>query len=622
MNKNRDVAEAAIRSLRSTKKREPRPEEVVALLVRNQVPLLSLSQAVSDADTGLIDEVLRSDSFRVACKAEQTRYEGVHGAFAVAERRWREKGASSICFKSAGIAPSFPYTSENFDILFQPKDEPLVKEALDELGYVLLANCDEPQKWLYRLFEAGRSLCAIHVHTRVGWGQGFMFEPEIWRRRRPSTDDPTTFVPGPEDVLLVNTAHAFFENKEFGLHDLMKVRQAISDGVDWRYVERVARERGWLGACNFSLAMMGALEQRLFDEPLIPMKRFSKAILANSMKTQIECAQTLPLEMPFGTSWKLVKQLFLAKIARDKHEPLTFKPALLVLTLARAARSQTGVRPQNSALFAFSGVDGSGKTRQAQSLRDVIELSELRGQVTWARLGATPRMRKLSRLWSREHQGQQALKPFSKDEEGKDLHESIRDFLDKPGQPSTSRSDSLPGMVWAALAGADFALWLLQIRWKLMRGEIVIADRYLCDLDVELTEKLPSRKRFRESMLFGMSRLAPRPLFGFLFDIDADEAAGRAAPDSGLFDAGEAVRLYREKAQKYELLPVDASQSFEASSSIVQRESLRVYMNRLMTIGDLFYFKNPFQQNRPVRKQPEMTPAKSPDVRATAPNAY
>ena len=593
MSVEREILAAASASLGLALGREPSAGEVVELLVENQVPLLSIA---GEGPAGEAAGILDSESFKLAVHRQQAVYDEVHGNFERAACGWEARGIRSICFKSAGIAPSYPYTSENFDILFRPEDEFGAGEVLTELGYVLLANCDEPQKWLYRLFIGGRSVSAIHLHTRVGWGQGFMIEDEIWRRARPSRDDPVTWVPGPEDVILINSAHAFFENKAFGLHDLMKVRSAIADGVDWEVVEGVARARGWLRALQFSMAMMGRLEAKVFPTPMIPAARFESAVMTNGrMREQLDRVVTQPPVMPFFTSWKLVKLQFFDKIARDRQEPVAGKPALVFLSLARAVKSQINAEPQNSGLFAFSGIDGSGKTRQAEALAGAFDVCHLRHRVIWGRLGATPLMSRASRLWNRDGIPERANAPRAAAEAG-----------ERPasgGGSSRRGRGSGPRMVWAVLTSLDFALWLTRIRWRLFRGEIVIADRYLCDYDVELSIKLDTQSRLRGVLLGALRAVAPKPDRAFLLDVDAATALSRALPDGGDFDPDAGTGLYRRRSARYGLQPVDATEPFEVVSSRVERDALRAYFNRYGMLGNFFFFQNPWQLNRPVRRQ-------------------
>ncbi|HEV3310730.1 MAG TPA: nucleotidyltransferase family protein [Chloroflexota bacterium] len=558
----------------------------------------SNGHAIPSADADLMTRTLTSDAFADAVAADRRTYDEVHGNFVRAVDAWNSRGVECIAFKSAGIAPSYPYTSENFDILFRAGDERGAREGLNALGYVLLANCDEPQKWLYRLFVAGRSVSAIHLHTRVGWGQGFMLEDGIWARRRPSADDPVTWVPGPEDVILINAAHAFFENKAFGLHDIMKIRQAIADGVDWDVADRVARERGWLSAFHFALAMMARLEERLFEQPRIPRARFERSVAGNDrMREQLRRAETLPPAMPFPTSWKLVKVLFFDKIRRDRHEPPTAKPGLVFLTLARGVKSQADARPQNSGLFTLSGIDGSGKTRQAEGLLDAFEVCHLRTRVMWARLGATPLMHRVSRVWRKDGSGERTIGGSSPAVE--DEVQSSRFKV----QSSRANPRGFPRAMWALASSVDFALWLLRIRWRLVRGDIVVADRYMCDFDVELSVKLASQTRLRRVILAALKTIAPRPRRAFLLDVGPDEARARALPDGGDFDPETGIHLYRDRGPKYGLVPIDTRADFETASAVVEREGLRAYFNRYGMLGNNFFFQNPWQLNRPVRKQ-------------------
>lgn len=603
-----DVLQAVAASLRSSAEGEPNPAEVVELLVANQAPLLSFTGGPGPTPEP-VGRVLSSPAFAGAREAEKHLYDEAHGNFVRAAKAWESKGIQSICFKSAGIAPSYPYTSENFDILFRPADERGAAEALTDLGYVLLANCDEPGKWLYRLFVAGRSVSAIHLHTRVGWGQGFMLEDEIWRRAGPSADDPVTWVPGAEDVILINGAHAFFENKAFGLHDLMKIRHAIAAGADWDAVEHVARERGWLPALRFAMAMLGRLERRLFSQPVIPSSRFEEPIRDNPrMRVELERAGRDPAIMPFPTSWKLVKALFFDKIYRDRHEPVTTKPSLVFLTLARGLKSQLDARPQNSGLFTLSGVDGSGKTRQAEALEAAFHVCHLRRQIMWARLGATPVMFRLSRLWSKERSsslltGDAVEVPPAAPDRGRwpSLWEAGTDH--SGGGAASRRGGDAALSVWAALSTVDFAVWLLRIRWRLLRGDIVIADRYVADYDVELSARLPGTPRVRRALVSLLRALAAKPGRAFLLDVDGGTARRRAVPDGSGFDPETVTRLYRDRASEFGLVAIDASQSFEAASTVVEREALRTYFNHYGMAGNSLYFQNPWQLNRPVRKQ-------------------
>lgn len=600
MTPTHDVLGAAQRSLCQTRGDKPPAAEVVSLLVRNQVPLLSLvdpddsipecgARAQSSGDVGNAEPgsaaVLRSSSFRSTAATQRRAYRETHDQFVRVALDWERNGVRSLCFKSAGIPPSFPYTSENYDILFRPGDAAGAREVLMRAGYVELRNCDEPQKWLFRLFEAGRSLCAIHLHTRVGWGQGFMLEDEIWRRCRQSVDDPVTWIPGPEDVVMINVAHAFYENRAFSLHDLTKIRHAVDQGLDWEYLDHVARARGWLPGLHFGLAMVSRLERRLFDRDVIRQsdwERFEHSVRSiQRVRVELQRAKEADLEMPFMTSWALSKRLFFQKITRDRYLDVAGKPVQVVLTLARAAKSMSGARPQNSGLFTLSGVDGSGKTRQAEALFEACSTCALRTRIMWARLGATPLMHGLSRF--RRRQMSHGVGPPA-------------------STPSPAARSGAAMAVWGLLSTADFILWLFHVRWRLIRGDVVIADRYLCDFDVELSLRLHANPSYRTWLMRTVSLVAPTPTEAFLLRIGAIAARRRASPDSGDLEAEDAVRLYDEKAPLYGLTVLDANLPFESMSALIERQSLRTYFQQYGMLGNLLLFSNPWQLNRPAEK--------------------
>ncbi len=379
-------------------------------MLENRLPLLSFGQVIEStserdgthSQDSWLRSLLQSESFKTALQQETELYERVHRHFVAVAEAWRSHGVEWICFKSVGIEPAFPYTSDNFDILVRPADCDGARKDLLDLGYVELRNVEEPQKWLFRLFAGGDSPSAIHLHTRVGWGQGFMIEPEIWRRRRISEDDRWTWVPGTEDSLLINIAHAVFENKELTLHDLMKVRYAVELGVDWEYIYFVAVQRGWVNGLNVGLATLARLEEQLFESVSVPRQRHDRLLqdVQNQRVTRrywrdlASKPPLLPHELPFAMS----KLLFFDKLYADKQIPLAEKPLLTALALARGFKGQIGAHPQNSALIALSGMDGSGKTAQALALADAFSIAELRAEVRWARFGATPLVYALSRL--------------------------------------------------------------------------------------------------------------------------------------------------------------------------------------------------------------------------------
>jgi thymidylate kinase len=548
------------------------PEIISKVLVKNQIPLLSIEPVGTD------EHLAVSPAWVAAVARDRTVFDESRGHYAELVALWESAGVQAMCFKSAGLSPSFPYTSENYDILIRAGDEVAARSALADLGYVELCNIEEPQKWLFRKFVAGRSVCAIHLHTRVGWGQGFMVDTDIWRYARLAPDDEHVWIPGPSDVALINVAHALYENKAFSLHDLIKIRHAFANGVDLEYLAFVARTRGWQAGLGFGLAMVSELEQRLFDQPCLHdevWKHFAHPVAAKR-RSQLVRAASGKLSLPFHTSFVLTKTLYFQKVWADQATTPSQKSSLTALGLVRGFKGQMRAHPQNSALITFSGLDGSGKTAQAQALISALTVAELRPRYMWARLGATPIMSRLSRLWRSDASGISAQRPNSR------------------------RSKLLP--LWALLGTTDLAMWLLRVRWRLWRGDIVVADRYIVDFGVELGAKLEAYPKAARTLTKLVGAIAKKPQTAIYLRVDEVTANLRARPDGDRLDAG-LVAQYDRTALARDAITVDATGSFESTSQEATRIAMRRYLDGYGTFLNLFYLSNPWQLNR-KRKQP------------------
>ena len=547
------------------------------------MPLLSI-EALDWRDDGprAAFGLVADRAFQDAVEEDRRTLDEAHRHFRELADGWTGREVASICFKSAGIPPSFPYTSENIDILIQPDAAASARQTLLELGYVELRNIEEHQKWMFRLFEAGSSRSAIHLHTRVGWGQGFMLEPEIWRRRRQAQDDVFTGVPGPEDVVLINVAHALYENKEIGLHDVAKVRAAIRDGVDWEYIDYVAEERGWRLGLWFGLATIGRLERETMPTWAIDERRFEQ-VVSGVQESRYgrywrEVAER-PARFPMPLSFVMTKTMFFEKVWSDRRVRPLAKPSIASLALIRGIKGQLGAHPQNSWLVTLSGLDGSGKTRQANALKESFDVAELRSRVMWARLGATPLMHRLSLTYRRR------LAPVEREGEA-------------DGQSANRTREGWSLAPWAGMSAADFALWLLRVRWRLLRGDIVIADRYLPDFKIELYGKAAECRQLSALLLRVLDIVAPNPDQAFLLDLEGTLAHGRADFDRRAGDPAAEMMAYRRLARERGLTVIDASEPFETVSRRLAHEVLSGYLARYGTLGNLLFFSNPWQLNR------------------------
>jgi len=553
---------------------------LVERLRRNKYPLLMLDAAGKDHPL-----LAESETWQRELAADRAELEAQRREYIAVKRAWLDAGIPCVMFKSAGEYPSFPYTSDNLDILV-PRNrlDDARRILVEQLGYVWLHNIDETQKFLFRKFRAGKSVSAIHVHTWVGWDVEF-HEDAIWDGVRQSGDDADVMVPSAEDAVLINVSHALYENKEIRLYDLEKVRSQWGGGLHWDYVEGVARRRGWLDGLYFGLLLCAKMERAIYGYNTVPKnvrRRWRDGLKRYPLQWRYwRQVREQGLDLPFGVSFAMSKALYYKKILRDSHDAIGQRLLNLAHTLAWGIKQKSGIRPQRGMLISISGTDGTGKTAQAQALSEALTTSEAYNNVVWSRIGTTP-------LYRRASQTAQRTTSASK----KSVHAPA-------GTPGGWRRAL--GFVWAIANVLDLALtYQWRVRLPLMTGRVVVCDRYTHDAAVEIAERLgPSAlEGLPVKLLYALS---PRPRFAYLLDAPADVAAERSLDPE---DAGQLAaqrELYRQVAGARGLRTVDAEGELAEASDVIVREVLTDFEDNHSTVVNGLLLSNPDQLNRAKR---------------------
>ncbi|MDH7489580.1 MAG: hypothetical protein QHH80_08730, partial [Anaerolineae bacterium] len=124
-------------------------DALVACLRRNKVPLLSARRVRPDLP------IWGVPPFAEALAQEQASLDRQRSEYLKVRDALASLGVPCVLIKSAGIAPSFPYRSDNVDLLVPPESELAAAQALYGLGYVELRNIEEPRKFLFKRFVGG-----------------------------------------------------------------------------------------------------------------------------------------------------------------------------------------------------------------------------------------------------------------------------------------------------------------------------------------------------------------------------------------------------------------------------------------------------------------------------------
>ena len=190
-------------------------------------------------------------------------------------------------------------------------------------------------------------------------------------------------------------------------------------------------------------------------------------------------------------------------------------------------------RSKNHSVIAFSGLDGSGKSSQAQALRDILERLGYDAVVVWSRLSYNPSLNWIARpvkgLVGRF--GNKAAPRERVELAGRDLRQNSR----------------LMTNLWAGVVALANGLTQRRIvRYHQRRGVIVICDRYLLDSAVHLRfrygqdEALKWQKRI-------VRLLSPAPTRAYYIDVPPEVALYRKAEQYDLAQLDVQASLYRQE---------------------------------------------------------------------------
>lgn len=213
----------------------------------------------------------------------------------------------------------------------------------------------------------------------------------------------------------------------------------------------------------------------------------------------------------------------------------------------RASLAVSRKQRKSGRLVSFSGLDGAGKSSQAEALQETLERLGFDVAVQWTRLEWTT-------LWENRWLGvlgwpaRATLALVSRLRSRGGASAAGAGEHARPLEPSALRERSaLISHVWVAIVAlAHAAAQRRETRGQLRAGKIVICDRYTLDTAVHLRFRYGERRNYRfQTGLVG--RLSPRPIASYLLDVPAATAHARKAEQYSLEDLERQASLYRQE---------------------------------------------------------------------------
>ena len=241
-------------------------------------------------------------------------------------------------------------------------------------------------------------------------------------------------------------------------------------------------------------------------------------------------------------------------------------------THAAALRAWRAASPTlaRGAVVAFSGLDGAGKSTQAESLRATLEVLGHEAVVIWSPLGqsaalsavANPVKRALSRL---------RFGPFR----GIAERSASGSVMAARGDGSGGRAGGAVRVAWATVVALVNALSLRAAGMRhLARGRVLIFDRHVLDSIVRLRATYGASRRFWPQLVL-LRLVAPRATRAYLLDLDPDASVRRKDDRWSIDELRLHARLYREESGRFAVKVLDADRPREELCADIARDVWR-----------------------------------------------
>jgi thymidylate kinase len=212
----------------------------------------------------------------------------------------------------------------------------------------------------------------------------------------------------------------------------------------------------------------------------------------------------------------------------------------------RLAKRRAGLS-RSARLISLSGLDGSGKSTQVLALQATLARLGIDSEVEWTRLEWTT-------LWEGAAPLDRIGRPVKRVLElltGSRTDETLKARYGEP-PPRTAaveireRSRAISHGWVLILAVVHGLSQRRAVETRLLRGEVVICDRYTLDSAVHLRRRYGADRRFRAQILL-MHLLSPRPVRAYFIDVPGVVARARKSDHFDQAELDAQAAAYREE---------------------------------------------------------------------------
>ena len=538
--------------------------KVIKFLTENKISLVDLCKNELNES---FNNFFESPKFKKVYQIHLQQYNDWKNDFIKIKNAWDKEGIDYIFHKSIG---QFPYMSDNLDVLVKAKDFEKAGKTLVNMGFVELRNIQEAHKKFYRKFYGEKEVAPIHLHERVCWGVPYENNEHLWKHYIISDQDEVVHYPCREDSILIHSAHCFLEDHLIKIFDLLTIREIIGkNNVNWHYIIKTAEGMYWLHALYTGFLIFDYLYLKLFKEPLFPPEIIKKAKEHVSKKRWIKKTLKKRIfidkrKMPFKIPHLWTRRHSSLRIINDPSFGTRLKRYKQVFEhlLNGLIHLKLGIKLHPKMFAAFSGLDGSGKTKHIEKLQNVFRACEVKSNYVWNRAGSLPiasSALKIARFFK------------------------FRVQINRKNS-SSDKTNNLPknGLtikVWRIINSIDLILfYFFKINIPLILGKVIICDRYVYDSIIDL-EYIGKSDNFNRIIYKMLKFLAPIPNIQFFLDLNPNIILQRGCEEPKIELANKYI-YYRKMMAHTNAIIVDNSRPFDEVSEKISNITLTKFYKK------------------------------------------
>ncbi len=213
------------------------------------------------------------------------------------------------------------------------------------------------------------------------------------------------------------------------------------------------------------------------------------------------------------------------------------------------------MRYKRGVLICFIGIDGSGKTTQAKALCESLAEAGIKPRYVWTRFEPkliNPLVAMAKGLFFR----------------GKDV---FRDYADYVNTKRNLSKNTILLTTYQYLLLLDYSLQIFQkVKVPLMRGEVIVCDRYIHDTVADLAVDYGYSDEETQKLLRSYLRLFPNPDLVFLLDLPEELAYQRKGDVPSIDYLAQRRKIYLNMGKEYNAVALDATKGLIELEDIVK----------------------------------------------------